>query len=151
MGTLDKIITKAMGFAFAFITLSIVAGSTWAFIESGTRWIGDAKIAISMITWGFYLVMIFLRTSAGWRGRKAAILVTYGGMLFGSYMGCTHRPASLADAMKFSLTGVNHKTAPIEVRERLSFEQNALPVRAGRIEALLRRDGSNDFIHLQSG
>ena len=75
LGTLDEIITQAMGFAFAFITLSVVAGSTWAFIESGTRWIGDPKIVVSMITWGFYLVMIFLRTSAGWRGRKAALLV----------------------------------------------------------------------------
>lgn len=75
LGTLDRIITQAMGFAFAFITLSVVAGSTWAFIESGTKWIGDAKVAISMVTWGFYLVMIFLRTNAGWRGRKAAVLV----------------------------------------------------------------------------
>lgn len=75
LGTLDTIITQAMGFAFVFITLSVVVGSTWAFIESGTRWIGDAKIGISMLTWGFYLVMIFLRTSAGWRGRKAAVLV----------------------------------------------------------------------------
>lgn len=75
LGTLDAIITKAIGFAFVFITLSVVVGSTWAFIESGTKWVADAKIAVSMVTWGFYLVMIFLRTSAGWRGRKAAILV----------------------------------------------------------------------------
>jgi ABC-type uncharacterized transport system permease subunit len=75
LNTLDRIITKAMGFAFALITLSVVAGSTWAFVESGTRWILDPKIAISMVTWGFYLVMVFLRTSAGWRGRKAAVLV----------------------------------------------------------------------------
>jgi ABC-type transport system involved in cytochrome c biogenesis permease subunit len=64
-----------MGFAFALITLSVVAGSTWAFVESGRSWIGEPKIAISMLTWAFYLVMVFLRTSAGWRGRKAAVLV----------------------------------------------------------------------------
>ncbi len=29
--------------------------------------------------------------------------------------------------MKFWITGVNHKTAPVEVRERLAFDQNALP------------------------
>jgi ABC-type transport system involved in cytochrome c biogenesis permease subunit len=75
LGTLDTIITKTMGLAFVFITLSVVAGSTWAFIESGTRWIGDPKVTISLITWGFYLVMVFLRTAAGWRGRKAALLV----------------------------------------------------------------------------
>ena len=75
LGTLDRIITQAMSFAFVLITLSVVVGSTWAFIESGTRWIADPKIVISMITWGFYLAMVFLRTSAGWRGRKAALLV----------------------------------------------------------------------------
>lgn len=75
LGTLDTFITRAMGFAFVFITLSVVAGSTWAFVESGTRWILDPKVGISMVTWGFYLVMVFLRTSAGWRGRKAAVLV----------------------------------------------------------------------------
>lgn len=75
LGTLDALITKSMGLAFVLITLSVVAGSTWAFIESGTRWIGDPKVGISLITWGFYLAMVFLRTAAGWRGRKAALLV----------------------------------------------------------------------------
>ncbi len=75
LGTLDRLITQAMGFAFALITLSVVAGSTWAFIESGNRWIAEPKIAISLLTWVFDLVMIYLRTSAGWRGRKAAMLV----------------------------------------------------------------------------
>ena len=28
--------------------------------------------------------------------------------------------------MRFLLTGVNHKTAPVEVRERLAFDQNSL-------------------------
>ena len=75
LGTLDRIITQAIGFAFVLITLSVVAGSTWAFIESGTKWILDPKVAISLVTWGFYLVMVYLRTSRGWRGRKAALLV----------------------------------------------------------------------------
>lgn len=75
LGTLDALITRSMGLAFVFITLSVVAGSTWAFIESGTRWIGDPKVTISLVTWGFYLAMVFLRTAAGWRGRKAALLV----------------------------------------------------------------------------
>ena len=74
LGTLDNLINSSMGIGFALLTLAIIAGATWAFIESGTRWIGDAKIAISFVTWGLCLVMVFLRTSAGWRGRKAAIM-----------------------------------------------------------------------------
>ncbi|HLJ49638.1 MAG TPA: cytochrome c biogenesis protein CcsA [Bryobacteraceae bacterium] len=74
LGTLDNIISNAMGFGFVFITLGTIAGSTWAFIESGTRWIGEPAVAISLATWLFYLVMVFLRASAGWRGRKAAVM-----------------------------------------------------------------------------
>ena len=33
--TLDNLITNAMSFGFVFITLGVIAGSTWAFIESG--------------------------------------------------------------------------------------------------------------------
>jgi len=72
--TLDTLITRSMSVGFVAITLAVVAGSTWAFIESGTRWISEAKIAVSLFTWGFYLLMVFLRLSAGWRGRKAAVL-----------------------------------------------------------------------------
>ena len=74
LGTLDTLITNSMSFGFVFITLGVVAGSTWAFIESGTGWISDPRIALAFITWGFYLAMVFLRATAGWRGRKAALM-----------------------------------------------------------------------------
>jgi ABC-type transport system involved in cytochrome c biogenesis permease subunit len=77
LGTLDNLITNSMGLAFAFITLGLIAASTWAFIESGTRWIGEFKIVIAFLTWGVCLLMVFLRTSAGWRGRKAALLSVF--------------------------------------------------------------------------
>lgn len=74
LGTLDNLINLSMGGGFVFVTLGVIAGSTWAFIESGTSWIGESKIVVSLLTWGFYLVMVFLRASAGWRGRRAAFL-----------------------------------------------------------------------------
>jgi len=74
LATLDSLVTRAMSFGFVFITLGVIFGSGWAFIESGTSWIADPKIAISFVTWAFYLLMVFLRTSAGWRGRKAALM-----------------------------------------------------------------------------
>jgi ABC-type transport system involved in cytochrome c biogenesis permease subunit len=74
LGTLDDLITRAMGFGFIFMTLGVITASTWAFIESGTRWISDPKIGVALVTWAFYLLMVFLRTSAGWRGRKAALM-----------------------------------------------------------------------------
>jgi ABC-type uncharacterized transport system permease subunit len=74
LGTLDELISRFMAAGFVLITLATIAGSTWAFIEYGTGWISDPRISISFITWGIYLAMVFLRASAGWRGRKAAFM-----------------------------------------------------------------------------
>jgi len=74
LGTLDDLISKSMAVGFVLITLAVIAGSTWAFIELKTAWIKQPKIAISFFTWGIYLALVCLRTTAGWRGRKAAIL-----------------------------------------------------------------------------
>src|SRR5207249_4301479 len=74
LGTLDELISRFMAAGFVLITLATIAGSTWAFIESGTRWISDPRISISFLTWGICLVMICLRVTAGWRGRKAAFM-----------------------------------------------------------------------------
>lgn len=72
--TLDGLITGSMSVGFVAMTLAVIVGSTWAFVETGTRWIGEGKVMVGFVTWGFYLVMLFLRVSAGWRGRRAAVL-----------------------------------------------------------------------------
>jgi ABC-type uncharacterized transport system permease subunit len=75
LGTLDELISRSMALGFALITLAVVAGVTWAFIELKTGWIRQPEIAISFFTWAVYLAMVCLRVTAGWRGRKAAIMV----------------------------------------------------------------------------
>jgi ABC-type transport system involved in cytochrome c biogenesis permease subunit len=74
LATLDNLTSRSMALGFVLLTIGTITGSTWAFIESGTRWIGDPKIGLSFVTWGFCLLMVFLRVSAGWRGRKAALM-----------------------------------------------------------------------------
>jgi ABC-type uncharacterized transport system permease subunit len=74
LATLDALITRAMNLGFVFITLGVVAASTWAFIETGTNWISDPRVAMALVTWAFYLTMVFFRATAGWRGRKAALM-----------------------------------------------------------------------------
>jgi ABC-type transport system involved in cytochrome c biogenesis permease subunit len=74
LGTLDELISQSMAFGFALLTLGVIAGCVWAYIESGTRWIGDPKITLSFVTWACCLLMVFLRVTAGWRGRKAAVM-----------------------------------------------------------------------------
>jgi ABC-type uncharacterized transport system permease subunit len=74
LGTLDELISRSLAAGFVFITIAIIIGIIWAYIERGTSWIDNGLISSSSITWGIYLTLIFFRVSAGWRGRKAAIL-----------------------------------------------------------------------------
>lgn len=56
---------------------------------------------------------------------------------------------SLADSRKSQLTvvGTNHKRAPIDVRERLSCPQQALPI---RLKSLLQHEGFNEAVILST-
>jgi ABC-type uncharacterized transport system permease subunit len=74
LGTLDEIISGSMTGGFVLITLAVIAGSTWAFVELKANWIRQPKIAISFFTWFVYLALVCVRTTAGWRGRKAALM-----------------------------------------------------------------------------
>ncbi|HEX7363535.1 MAG TPA: cytochrome c biogenesis protein CcsA [Bryobacteraceae bacterium] len=82
LATLDRVITQSMNMGFVFITIGTATGVIWAFIDSGTRWILDPEIGFFLFTWAFYLLMIFLRVSAGWRGRRMAWLAV-------SVLGCS--------------------------------------------------------------
>ena len=77
LATLDGLTSKAMAIGFVLITLGFVTGWAWAFIESGSRWLSEPKVHVSLLTWLFYLLIMYLRVSAGWRGRRAALLAVY--------------------------------------------------------------------------
>ncbi len=74
LATLDNLISTSMGLGFVLLTLGVIFAITWASTESGTRWISDPKTLFSLFTWALCLLMIVLRASAGWRGRKAAVM-----------------------------------------------------------------------------
>jgi ABC-type uncharacterized transport system permease subunit len=74
LGTLDELISKSLGAGFVFMTVSIIIGIIWTYVDRGASWIDNGLISSASITWGIYLALIFFRVSAGWRGRKAAIL-----------------------------------------------------------------------------
>jgi ABC-type transport system involved in cytochrome c biogenesis permease subunit len=97
LGTLDQLVSRFMAIGFVFLTLATIAGSTWAFIEFGTRWISDPRISISFLTWGIYLAMVVLRVTAGWRGRKAAIMAI-------TALGCFAITWATHNGMRFNLT-----------------------------------------------
>jgi len=74
LGTLDDLISRSMALGFALMTLGVVAASTWAAIYVKSDWISEPKIVMSFFTWGVYMALVVLRTTVGWRGRKAAIM-----------------------------------------------------------------------------
>ncbi len=74
LATLDTMVSKSLGLGFALMTLGLVFGIMWAFIYLKTSWIGNPSISISIFTWALLLITMFLRSTAGWRGRKAAVM-----------------------------------------------------------------------------
>ena len=148
LGTLDELISKFMAIGFVLITLAVIAGSTWAFIELKADWIRQPKIAISFFTWGIYLALVFLRVTAGWRGRKAAIMTVDRARLFRGHLGGARAPREPpAETMKLLITGVSHKTAPVEVRECLAFREETLPAALADLKS---REGVTEAVILST-
>src|SRR5581483_8002435 len=50
---------------------TVVAQSTYGRVD-----FLDPKIALSVLMWAVYLVMLYTRWSSGWRGRRAALMAT---------------------------------------------------------------------------
>lgn len=71
---LDDLFYKFLISGFSFMTLGILAGIIWAEQDWVQGWQGDPKVIATMVTWGIYLLLIYLRLIAGWRGKRVAII-----------------------------------------------------------------------------
>ncbi|GAB3960826.1 c-type cytochrome biogenesis protein CcsB [Actinoallomurus acanthiterrae] len=82
--TLDRISYRTMMFGFPIWTFAIIAGAIWADSAWGRYWGWDPKETWSFITWVVYAGYLHARATAGWRGRKAAVisLIAFGCLLF---------------------------------------------------------------------
>lgn len=68
---------QALVVGFPFMTLGLIAGSVLAHEQYGAHYFADPKVVLSMLMWGVYMLLLYTRWSAGWRGRKAAYLATF--------------------------------------------------------------------------
>ncbi|MGI8784934.1 MAG: c-type cytochrome biogenesis protein CcsB [Acidobacteriota bacterium] len=76
---LENLQRTALGIGFALMTLGIVSGALWAEQAWGQYWNwSDPKQSAAFATWLIYLVLVHYRLTAGYRGRKVAILSVLG-------------------------------------------------------------------------
>jgi cytochrome c-type biogenesis protein CcsB len=93
--TVNDIATHAAAIGFTLLTLGVLTGMLWSSERDGRLWHNDPKEIFAAITWLLYLVLILYRSTASWRGRRAAwlgvigfalVLCTFfGARLLGSY------------------------------------------------------------------
>lgn len=79
--SLDEINYRLISLGFPLLTLAIITGVIWANTAWGTYWRWDPKEVWSLITWLIYALVLHLRLTAGWRGKKAAGLSIIGFIL----------------------------------------------------------------------
>ncbi|MET7316931.1 c-type cytochrome biogenesis protein CcsB [Streptomyces thermoviolaceus] len=85
--TLDKFCYRVNAAVFPLWTFTIIAGAIWAESAWGRYWGWDPKETWAFITWVAYACYLHARSTAGWKGRKAAYiaLVAFACWLFNYY------------------------------------------------------------------
>jgi cytochrome c-type biogenesis protein CcsB len=76
--SLDRLTYRIVAFAFPVWTFAIIAGAIWAEGAWSRYWGWDPKETWSFITWLAYAAFLHARATAGWRGRRAAVLSLIG-------------------------------------------------------------------------
>jgi cytochrome c-type biogenesis protein CcsB len=75
---LDRVAYRATAVAFPIWTFAVIAGAIWAEAAWGRYWGWDPKETTAFIAWVVYAGYLHARSTAGWRGRKAAVVNVVG-------------------------------------------------------------------------
>lgn len=70
---LDDLAYRFVSLGFIFLTVMIVAGAIWANEAWGRYWAWDPIETWSLVSWVVYAIVLHLRLTMGWRGRRAAV------------------------------------------------------------------------------
>ena len=79
---LDRMVYRTLAFTFPLWTFAIVAGAIWAESAWGRYWGWDPKETWAFITWVVYAAYLHARSTAGWKGSRAAWLAIIGMAVF---------------------------------------------------------------------
>jgi cytochrome c-type biogenesis protein CcsB len=75
---LDTLSYRILAFAFPLWTFAVISGAIWAENAWGRYWGWDPKETWAFITWVIYAGYLHARSTAGWRGRRAAYISLLG-------------------------------------------------------------------------
>jgi ABC-type uncharacterized transport system permease subunit len=76
--TINELATSSAVVGLTLLTLGIATGMIWSWDRYGRFWHNDPKEIFALLTWLVYLVLIIYRSTADWRGRRAAWLGVLG-------------------------------------------------------------------------
>ena len=74
LAVIDDIGQRSLVLGFPFMTLGMIAGAMLAASQIGNSYFRDPKVVLSLLMWAVYMLLLFTRWTAGWRGRRAAVL-----------------------------------------------------------------------------
>lgn len=75
---LDTMAYRIYAFTFPVWTFAVIAGAIWAEAAWGRYWGWDPKETWAFITWVVFAGYLHARATAGWSGRKAAVIALIG-------------------------------------------------------------------------
>ncbi len=75
---IDLLAYRFLAFAFPLWTFTVAAGAIWAEYAWGRYWGWDPKETWALVTWVIYACYLHARSTAGWRGTKAAVIAVIG-------------------------------------------------------------------------
>ena len=75
---IDLFAYRTLAFAFPLWTFTVAAGAIWAEYAWGRYWGWDPKETWALVTWVIYAGYLHARATAGWRGRRAAVIAIIG-------------------------------------------------------------------------
>jgi cytochrome c-type biogenesis protein CcsB len=75
---IDVLCYRFHAFAFPLWTFTVAAGAIWAEYAWGRYWGWDPKETWALVTWVVYACYLHARSTAGWKGKKAAVLAIIG-------------------------------------------------------------------------
>jgi ABC-type transport system involved in cytochrome c biogenesis permease subunit len=96
LDTLERIAHATLEFGFPCMTVGLIIGSVLAETIRGASYFYDPKVIASFILWAVYVTLLFVRRTAGLRGRRAtylsgAVFLVMMGVLVANIFSQVHR------------------------------------------------------------